>query len=75
MSDNSDDGNDVDVYDDDDDDDDDDGDGGATTVLQCERIMIMVSNERAAREEVGVGETREEARGKNEKSGRGYMPM
>lgn len=56
VSDNSDDGNDVDVYD--------GSDGGATAVLQYEYVVIMVSNERVVQEGVGVGD---EKRGEGEK--------
>lgn len=56
VSDNSDDGNDVDVYD--------GSDGGATAVLQYECVVIMVSNERVVQEGVGVGD---EKRGEGEK--------
>lgn len=73
VSDNSDDGNDVGVYDDD--------DGGATAVLQCERVVIMVSNERVA-QGVGVegGRWRGLTRRKRldegkEESDRGYIPI
>lgn len=56
VCDNSNDGNDVDVYD--------GSDGGATAVLQYECVVIMVSNERVVQEGVGVGD---EKRGEGEK--------